>query len=308
MSPAGWNLPAAQHVWERMSNHLCAAAAALLLLGGCGIPAPGERAQSTPDRGRSDSQPTGLYEANATVLDDGKSGPMLCLGGMLESLPPQCGDVPVAGWDWADVEGEERAGGVTWGGDYHVVGTFDGQRFELTEPPGPPAPHLDPPDHFSSEPACDEPTGGWITEGDGIDQSAAGRILGSLENHPEYAAGWITQLAPADDETDTGPVVLNAAFTGHVAGHEARLRERWPGSLCVVLYERSLEDLQRIQQEAGEMAHEMGSQNLHSGIDVTRNLVELHVVHLPERTRAKLEERFGPDALRLSAALLPVTE
>lgn len=290
-----------------MNNSLCAAAAAILLLAACGNPGPQQHARTTPHPHAS-SEPHGLYEANATVLDDGGSGPKLCLGAMLESLPPQCGDVPVEGWDWADVEGEERASGVTWGGDYHVVGTFDGQRFELSEPPGPPAPHLVPPDDFSSEPVCEEPAGGWITEGEGIDRSAAGRILGPLERHPEYAAGWITQLAPADDESDTGPVVLNAAFTGHVAEHEARLREQWPGPLCVALYERSLKDLQRIRQEAGELAHEMGSQNLSSGLDVTRNLVELHVVHLPDRTRAELEERFGRDALRLAAALVPVSE
>lgn len=291
-----------------MNNILCTAAAGVLLLAACGSPAPDQRARTGPDPRPSPSGPGGLYEANATVLDDGKSGPHLCLGAIQTSLPPQCGDVPVDGWDWAHVEGEERASGVTWGGNYHVVGTFDGESFELTEPPGPPAPHLDPPDDFSSEPACEEPAGGWITEGDGIDQSAAGRILGPLERHREYAAGWVTQLAPADDETDTGPVVLNAAFTGHVAEHEARLREQWRGSLCVALYERSLEDLQRIQQEAGELAHEMGSQNLYSDIDVTRNLVELHVVHLPDRTRAELQERFGRDALRLSAALVPVSE
>lgn len=291
-----------------MNNRLCAAAAALLLLGACGNPAPDQRARSAPDPRPSHPESHGLYEANATVLEDEKSGPKLCLGAIQTSLPPQCGDVPVEGWDWADVEGEERARGVTWGGEYHVVGTFDGKRFVLTEAPRPPAPHLDPADDFSSEPACEEPAGGWITDGDGIDQSAAGRILGPLERHPEYAAGWVTQLAPADDETDTGPVVLNAAFTAHLADHEARLREQWPGSLCVALYERSLEDLQRIQQEAGELAQEMGSQNLYSSVDVTRNLVELHVVHLPDRTRSELEERFGPDALLLSAALVPVNE
>jgi NAD(P)-dependent dehydrogenase (short-subunit alcohol dehydrogenase family) len=37
------------------------------------------------------------------------------------------------------VEGEETMGDTTWGG-WHVTGTFDGQRFRLTEPPGPSQP------------------------------------------------------------------------------------------------------------------------------------------------------------------------
>jgi hypothetical protein len=95
-----------------------------LLLAGCGT---GEQ-----DTGQAGAPPTvtapmwkpspQLYEASATVLDDGRRGPMLCLGMILTSLPPQCGDVPIANWDWNAVEGEHSQAGTTWG-DYHVVGT-----------------------------------------------------------------------------------------------------------------------------------------------------------------------------------------
>ncbi len=37
-----------------------------------------------------------LNEATAVVLESGRHGPMLCLGTILESLPPQCGDVRIA--------------------------------------------------------------------------------------------------------------------------------------------------------------------------------------------------------------------
>ncbi|QTV79535.1 hypothetical protein [Microbacterium sp. NIBRBAC000506063] len=52
---------------------------------------------------------------HATVLDDG-SGPELCLGGVMESHPPQCGGPALTGWDWSDWEGHyEEASGVRWG-------------------------------------------------------------------------------------------------------------------------------------------------------------------------------------------------
>ena len=295
-----------------MKSRVGLSAIVLLALAACGSP-PAEEVTRGPrpsasSPSASGEEPSGLYEANATVLDDGESGPMLCVGAIASSLPPQCGDVPVTGWDWALVEGEERAAGVTWGGDYHVVGRFDGKTFELTREPGPPAPHLEPEDDFSSEPACEEPPGGWITEGDGIDQQAAGKVLAPLQRLPEYAAGWVTQLEPLGEYEDTGPVILNAAFTDNIAEHERRLRQQWAGSLCVALYEHTYDELRRIQREAGELAQEMGSQNLFSDVDITRSLVQLHVVHLPDRTRTELEQRFGVDVLQLTAALTPVEE
>ncbi len=64
--------------------------------------------------------------ASATVLDDG-SGPELCLGAVMTSLPPQCDGLPVAGWSWP-AAGTERASGVTWG-SFVVVGRYEGRRF-----------------------------------------------------------------------------------------------------------------------------------------------------------------------------------
>ena len=69
-----------------------------------------------------------------TVLANDGEDPRLCLGPVAESYPPQCGGPPVVGWDWAAVEGEESASGVTWGG-YAVQGTWDGTVFTLTQPP-----------------------------------------------------------------------------------------------------------------------------------------------------------------------------
>jgi hypothetical protein len=74
------------------------------------------------------------YEATATVLERPGDLPELCEGAIAESYPPQCSGKPIVGWDWDDVEGEQSASGTTWG-EYHVVGTWDGEQLTLTETP-----------------------------------------------------------------------------------------------------------------------------------------------------------------------------
>jgi hypothetical protein len=66
------------------------------------------------------------------VLED-VEGPKLCLGRILESLPPHCSGPEIVGWDWEAVEGETTAADTTWG-HYRVVGTWDGDAFTLTRP------------------------------------------------------------------------------------------------------------------------------------------------------------------------------
>ncbi|GAA3625694.1 hypothetical protein GCM10022200_05070 [Microbacterium awajiense] len=58
----------------------------------------------------------------------------LCLGTIAESYPPQCLGIPVDGWSWDGVEGSETSGEVRWG-SYAVYGTYDGERFTVTQTP-----------------------------------------------------------------------------------------------------------------------------------------------------------------------------
>lgn len=74
------------------------------------------------------------YRVTATVLEDAEHGPQLC-GGVRTSLPPQCGGPDIVGWDWKSVR-HESVRGVTWG-QYMMTGTWDGERFTLTEPATP---------------------------------------------------------------------------------------------------------------------------------------------------------------------------
>lgn len=109
-----------------------AVAASLLAMTGCAA-APGE-----PGGGPTglDVGPDTVLAAQTTILQAGEDAdPELCLAGVMESYPPQCGGPVVVGLDWADVADAETASGVTWGTGW-VIGTYDRQTqvFTLTEP------------------------------------------------------------------------------------------------------------------------------------------------------------------------------
>ncbi|HET6672874.1 MAG TPA: hypothetical protein VFG92_05810 [Agromyces sp.] len=109
------------------------AASAVLLLAACsgagGSIGGDTDATWEPDRAALPAEVTAV----GTVLE--KDGtPMLCLGAIAESYPPQCSGPEIVGWDWAAVDGEQTASGVTWG-SYAVWGDWDGETFTVTRDP-----------------------------------------------------------------------------------------------------------------------------------------------------------------------------
>lgn len=68
-----------------------------------------------------------------TVMDIAGSAE-LCLGGVMESWPPQCNGMPLKSWSWQGVEGWDSQGETRWG-TYAVQGTFDGAELTVTQPP-----------------------------------------------------------------------------------------------------------------------------------------------------------------------------
>lgn len=77
--------------------------------------------------------PKGRVIGTGTVLDVAGDA-QLCLGAVAESAPPQCTGIPLDGWTWEGVDGSETSGDTTWG-TYAVYGTFDGERYTITDPP-----------------------------------------------------------------------------------------------------------------------------------------------------------------------------
>lgn len=245
------------------------------------------------------------YEATTTVLDDA-DGPKLCLGGVMDSLPPRCGGVPVDGWSWAGVEGEASEGGVTWG-EFHVVGTFDGQRFTLLDA-GPPKPYPDEDEDRFAAP-CPEPKGGWMDVDPSMtgetDRSAAMRAAESISSH---AGSWISYLEEPIDYEAPGDYVITLAFTGDPSVHEVAIREVWGGPLCLTSAEHTFADLRRAQRDLGNGgADRLGLEMTWSDVDITENRVELGVVVFEPSQQLALDEEYGVGVVHVEPALRPVT-
>ena len=288
----------------RISGSLVVLASALFLAA-CGAGDPPSRADEEPAPGVSGPDPNQLYEVNTTVLEDRTHGPMLCLGGVLESLPPQCGNVPIASWDWQAVSGEERLSGATWG-NYHVVGSYDGKTFTLTDVgPYEEDPSTSPTDPYFSSP-CPEPPGGWS----GLDQATqedARRAAAYARSQPDYVTSWVTHLEPA--QAEYGPVILNAVFTGDRERHEAEMRKVWGGPLCVI--ERDVptaDELARIRKEAEASLGDLGLEMLWSAGPGVKPIIEIGVVvDVEGKGQAALDARYGAGVVRLIPALKPAS-
>lgn len=110
------------------------AASTALVVTGCAGPGGGSATwtPATPELPRE-------VHGVGTVLER-DAGPMLCLGPIAESYPPQCDGPPIVGWDWSALDGRQTASGVTWGA-YAVWGDWDGETFAVTREPVPAALH-----------------------------------------------------------------------------------------------------------------------------------------------------------------------
>jgi hypothetical protein len=287
----------------------------VFVLGACGAGMPGDSKVATSPA--PTPAPAQVYEADTLVLEQRggsghpKHGPMLCLGGALDSYPPQCGDVPIANWDWDAVTGEETASGASWG-EYHIVGTYDGETFTVTKV----EPYDNHPPSFWSEvdvsSPCPEPEGGWVVpDPKQALQQDASAANAYAQRQPDVVTSWVTHIELGNldggvDEFD--PVIFNAVFTGDIERHEAEIRKRWTGPLCVVEGEGPTKRaLIRIRAQAeAYVTGELGLQMLGSGCCGVEPVIEIGVVADPQGTgQAALNARW-PGIVRLFPALHPV--
>jgi hypothetical protein len=259
------------------------------LLAGCG--SGGSATAPAPS-------PSGLgaYQVDATVLQQGDEPAQICFA-VAESYPPQCGGVPIANWDWDAVDSKDSASGTTWG-MYHLVGTYDGETFAVTDV----APYfqMGKPDEIDLEPACDEPSGG-DDPARGTDEFVSAPDTYARQQ-PDYVASWITYV-----EDTPGLVVFNAVFTGDAARHEAELRRVWDGPLCVVEEDtRTAAELEQVRQEVEQRVDELGLGLVSSSAD---RVVDVQVV-LDEggAAQAEFDAKYGLGTVRVTSMLRPVGE
>ncbi|MEV0720135.1 hypothetical protein [Asanoa sp. NPDC050611] len=269
-------------------------------LAGCGEP-EGPSFAAEPPEPEPDDSPfasesyAGRYRAVGTVLESAEHGPQLCQH-VATSLPPQCGGPDVVGWSWDGLD-HQNVAGTRWG-TFEIVGTYDGKRFTLAEPPRPPgAPRAAAMPDFTSP--CPPPPGGWRVVDDATATDAAlQQALALAESAPGAAGAWIDQNG---GENDPRKLVLNARTTGDVTAHERRLRAVWGGALCVSPARRTSAELQRVQAELATLPG-----ILTSGVDVVANQVSAEVYVATDDRRRELDARFGPGTVRLTGFLEPL--
>ena len=268
-------------------------------LAGCGDRSSETDASASP--ASPAASPTALLPADgpvramATVLDDGR-GPMLCLGGVMDSLPPQCSGPEVTGWVWEDHPEHDRASGVRWG-EYTMVGAWDGTSFTPTDvrPTAPDDwPQEDVQALFATR--CEEPGGGWVptdpAEVDGDSLSAAHRVAEAL---PDYALSW------GDRSINPGYTVLNVAVTEDEARAESAVREVWGGALCVTRFAHTQQRLREVARALRDLPG-----GLSSGYGSISNMVDITVVHDDGSIQAWADEEYGAGVVAVTSALTPV--
>lgn len=251
------------------------------------------------------------YEATSIVLESPSHGPQLCLGGVEESYPPQCGGPDVVGWDWDAVDGEESANGTTWG-SYTVTGTWDGEALTLTEPPIEPQPVQRPDedrDRFATP--CPEPVEGWaVLDPDTTSDAAMEAAIEYARAQPEVGGVWVDQsINPAFDQdpvdesraNDPTRLILNISFTDNLAEHEQAIRERWGGPLCVSEASFSHTELTEIRTE---VESEVGDV-LYSSLDEVHGRVEIGVT-VDDGLQERFDSRYGDGVVDVRAQLRPV--
>jgi hypothetical protein len=281
--------------------------ASLLLLAGCGT---STTAGPEPSPSVADGE---LQTRDAiTVLDDG-DGPELCLGGVALSLPPQCGGPALPTWDWEDHAGDfEDVGGVRWG-EFHVVGTFDGETFTPSQVT--PVEEFDAPEDETDQfvTTCEEPAGGWVVDPSLVefgDENAAFRAADRL---PDYGGAFLDtsrdprpgeeiDQALVDGETvDISTWIVNVRVTDDPARAEVAIREVWGGGLCITTAAHTQAELRRVQGQLDDVPGFLSS-------GVGDDTVELGVVYDDGSIQAGLDEEYGDGLVRVSSALVPAAD
>jgi len=265
---------------------------ATLLIPACGDDDPTEVAANPPATGDDETR----YEFVGTVLESGDHGPELCLGGVAESLPPQCGGLPVDPWSWDDVADAQSAAGTTWA-ELRVVGTYDGAVLHPTETPEP-APTIDPAVDFMADfPELCAPE---VAEPARTTQDDFDATLAAADGLPGRAALWVSH-----GDRPVAEQVLNVIVAEDGAGATETLRATWGGGLCVVERPEAPTEA-RLADIQSRLADVLGVDVWASWPDTQRGLVVAQVTLATDELRAAADAELGPGLVELTGALKPL--
>lgn len=270
----------------RTSLALTVALGVGLVLTGCGShaaapdalgPAPSTTTSDVAARSQV-SGPDDVLVGTGILMQKSPEAPVeICVGGVLESWPPQCGGPRIVGdVDW-DGLGVERVGDVTftreavWG-----VGRLDLAKdtFTLTEPLSatPPSTWRTPtPTPMTFPQLCEDPYAGGGRKGAGSPEDQH-RVQDAMTSLAGYVTSWVSD----------GRALYNILVTGDPTAAHARLRALWKGGLCVE--QRDLPTAQAItsaQKAVGDLAtakkihlQSTGSNPTGGGLDVMLTVLD----------------------------------
>jgi hypothetical protein len=267
-----------------------------------------------------------MFETVTTVLESADHGPELCLGGVLDSLPPQCGDVPITNWDWDAIRGEDSANGTTWVDSAYVTGRFDGSRFTVVSARVATADDVA---RFRSEwpdfhAPCPEPADGWLAAAAGADPNAQlsedNPVGQYVQSQPDGAGWWVDgSIDPnwPNGYSDPRKTIVVASFTGDLSRHEADLRELWSGALCVTLAKYSAQQLHDLALEVNALMEPDGTMPLSNGTvlrvlsfsdsgNFLTGTVDLDVMAAYPEAQQWFDQSYGPGRVVLKGVLRPL--
>ncbi|GAA4120496.1 hypothetical protein GCM10022415_22190 [Knoellia locipacati] len=190
-------------------------------------------AGGTVGTGASPSPGADLVWTSAMVIQGSPTQePVLCVGAILESYPPQCaGSLRLVGWDWDQVTNETVEGDVTWIDTTYVTGTYAAGTFTLKRPPSdfPPAGAVveAPAARDPFPQLCDDPLRGAAdsrASGVRADTRASDALSRHLETMEGYVGSWVSGRRGA---------TMNVLVTDDPERAHAEARTLWSGGLCV---------------------------------------------------------------------------
>jgi hypothetical protein len=251
------------------------------------------------------STATQRYEYDGLVAQTAHHSPELCIYPTTLELGPSsdsCAGPLVVGWNASKTSGR-----------FHLVGTYDGHEFTLSQPPSAPVPlpptvpkGPTPPVQIPS--GCPTPPGGWqVTNAARISFDDYNAVTNAARAAPGFAGMWFGPTASVGGSTDYAHSVINIAFTGNLDAHRRALADIWGGPICVVQRPHSYAELQTISRALfGAAGRQLGLQMIAGGPDDVLDVVHAEVVAATAETRRAVDQRFGKGVVDLTSVLRPV--
>jgi hypothetical protein len=251
------------------------------------------------------STATQRYEYDGLVAQTAHHSPELCIyptALAFGSNSDTCGGPLVVGWNSSKTSGR-----------FHLVGTYDGHEFTLTQPPAAPVPappigpkRPAPPVQFPS--GCTTPPGGWqVTNSARVSFDDYLAVTNAARATPGFAGIWFGPTASVGGSTDYAHSVINVGFTGNLDTYRRALAKIWGGPICVLHRPRSYAELQGISTALfGAAGRELGLQMIAGGPDEVLNVVDASVIAATAETRRAVDRRFGKGVVDLTSVLRPV--